>query len=75
LRKRGQGRDSEVALPAYEATCWKERLRSRMLEILLRGVSARQYRAVLLEMPETMGISRSSMSREVLEASEEEIRR
>ena len=46
-----------------------------MLEILLRGVSTRQYRAVLPEMAETVGVSRSSVSREAIEASEEELKR
>jgi putative transposase len=46
-----------------------------LLEILLRGVSTRQYRAVLLEIAETVGVSRSSVSREALEASEEELKR
>ena len=53
----------------------EEKLGSRMLEILLRGVSTRQYRAVLPEMAETVGVSRSSVSREAIEASEEELRR
>jgi len=52
-----------------------EKLGSRMLEILLRGVSTRQYRAVLPEMAETVGVWRSSVSREAMEASEEELRR
>jgi len=75
LRKKGQGEDGEVPLPAYEAMRSNEKLGSRMLEILLRGVSTRQYRAVLPEMAETVGVSRSSVSREAIEASEEELRR
>ena len=75
LRRKGQGRDGEVAIPAYEAMRREEELGSRMLEILLRGVSTRQYRAVLPEMAETVGVSRSSVSREALEASEEELKR
>ncbi len=75
LRKKGQGEDGEVPLPAYEAMRSDEKLGSRMLEILLRGVSTRQYRAVLPEMAETVGVSRSSVSREAMEASEEELRR
>ena len=75
LRKKGQGEDGEVPLPAYEAMRNGEGLGSRMLEILLRGVSTRQYRAVLPEMAETVGVSRSSVSREAIEASEEELRR
>jgi hypothetical protein len=45
-----------------------------MLEILLRGVSTRQYDKVLPEMAETVGVSRSSVSREALAASEEQLR-
>ena len=51
------------------------KLGHRMLEILLRGVSTRQYAAVLPEMAETAGVSKSSVSREAIEASEEELRR
>ena len=75
LRKKGQGENGEVPLPAYEAMRSQEKLGGRMLEILLRGVSTRQYRAVLPEMAETVGVSRSSVSREAIEASEEELRR
>ena len=75
LRRKGQGEDGEVPIPAYEAMRSEEKLGSRMLEILLRGVSTRQYRAVLPEMAETVGVSRSSVSREAIEASEEELRR
>jgi len=75
LRRKGQGEDGEVPLPAYEAMRREEKLGGRMLEILLRGVSTRQYRAVLPEMAETVGVSRSSVSREAIEASEEELKR
>ncbi len=75
LRKKGQGEDGEVPIPAYEAMRSDEKLGSRMLEILLRGVSTRQYRAVLPEMAEAVGVSRSSVSREAREASEEELKR
>ena len=75
LRRKGQGEDGEVPIPAYEVLRSDQKLGSRMLEILLRGVSTRQYRAVLPEMAETVGVSRSSVSREAIEASEEELRR
>jgi transposase-like protein len=75
LRKKGQGEAGEVPIPAYEVLRSDKKLGSRMLEILLRGVSTRQYRAVLPEMAETAGVSRSSVSREAMEASEEELRR
>ena len=75
LRRKGQGADGEVPIPAYEVMRSDQKLGSRMLEILLRGVSTRQYRAVLPEMAETVGVSRSSVSREAIAASQEELRR
>jgi transposase-like protein len=75
LRQKGKRQDGEVRIPAYEAMRQGEKLSSRMLEILLRGVSTRQYRRVLPEMAETVGVSRSSVSRQAVEASEEELRR
>jgi putative transposase len=74
LRKKGQGAGGEVPLPAYEALRAGGKLGSRMLELLLRGVSTRQYGAVLPEMAETVGVSKSSVSRQAIEASEEELR-
>jgi putative transposase len=53
----------------------EEKLGGRMLEILRREVSTRHYRAVLPETEETVGVSRSSVSREAIEASEQELRR
>ena len=45
-----------------------------MLEILLRGVSTRQYQKVLPEMAESVGISKSSVSFESIAASQEQLR-
>lgn len=56
LRKKGVGQGGEVAVPAYEAMR-SGRLRERMLEILLSGVSTRRYKDVLPQMAETVGIS------------------
>jgi transposase-like protein len=42
----------------------------RMLEILLNGVSTRRYGKVIPEMADTVGVSRSTVSRETIEASE-----
>ncbi|HLH39989.1 MAG TPA: transposase [Bryobacteraceae bacterium] len=47
----------------------------RMLEILLNGVSTRRYERVIPEMAETVGVSRSAVSREAIEASEVELKR
>jgi putative transposase len=74
LRKKEQGEGGEVPLPAYEAMRAEGKLGSRMLEILLRGVSTRQYAQVLPQMAETVGVAKSSVSREAMEASQEELR-
>jgi transposase-like protein len=71
LRRKGGG---EVLVPAYEAMSGSNRLGARMLEILMRGVSTRNYRRVLPEMAETVGVSKSAVSREFVEASAEELR-
>jgi putative transposase len=75
LRKKGTKKGGEVPVPAYEAMQADGKLGSRMLEILLRGVSTRQYAKVLPQMAETVGVSRSSVSREAVEASEAELRK
>src|ERR1019366_10536945 len=47
---------------------------ARMLEIVLSGVSTRNYAKVLPEMAESVGISRSAVSREFIAASEDELK-
>ena len=42
----------------------------RMLEILMAGVSTRKYGRVIPEMADTVGVSKSAVSRETIEASE-----
>lgn len=75
LRRRGGGRGKEVPVPAYQAMQGQDGGGARMLEILLRGVSTRNYEGVLPEMAETVGVSRSSVSREAIEASKAELER
>jgi putative transposase len=58
----------EVAIPAYEAMQKDHRLGDRMLEILMSGVSTRQYGRVLSAMADQVGISKSQVSRETIEA-------
>ena len=74
LRQRGKGKGGEVAIPAYEAMQSNARLGERMLEILLCGVSTRKYARVIPEMAETVGVSKSAVSREFVEASEAELK-
>ena len=73
LRKKGAGAGKEVEVPAYQAMQDQPRLGARMLDILMRGVSTRQYRDVIPEMADTVGVSKSSVSRQTIEASEQEV--
>jgi len=75
LRKKGQGKGAEVEIPAYEAINSGEGVSRRMLEILMHCVSTRSYGEVIPEMAQTVGISKSAVSREFIEASEEELRK
>lgn len=74
LRRRGGGAGAEVPVPAYEALKANDCTGARMLEILLSGVSTRNYAKVLPEMAESVGISRSAVSREFIAASEDELK-
>lgn len=69
LRRQGDGPGREVSIPAYEQMQEDSRLARRVMEILMKGVSTRQYAAILPDMAETVGISKSSVSREFIEAS------
>ena len=70
LRERSGGEGAEVEVPAYAAMRRPGALADRMLEILMAGVSTRKYGQVIGEMADTVGVSKSSVSRETIEASE-----
>jgi transposase-like protein len=69
LRRKGNGPRGEVSVPAYDALRRNPELGRRMFGALLRGVSTRQYRDVLPQMAQTVGVSKSAVSREAIEAS------
>jgi putative transposase len=74
LRRKGKGVGTEVPIPAYEAMAMNGRITSRILEILMKGVSTRNYKEILPEMAETVGVSKSQISREFIAASEEQMK-
>jgi transposase-like protein len=74
LRRKGGGKGAEVEIPAYTAMQQGAGLREKLAAILLRGVSTRSYGDVIPAMAETCGVSRSSVSREFVEASDEAMR-
>ena len=63
----------EVSIPAYEALLTNSRLGQRILEILMKGVSTRNYQEVLPAMAETVGVSKSQISREFIEVSGQDL--
>jgi putative transposase len=72
LRSKGR-RSQEVEVPAYAAMQNPTPMGARMLDILLHGVSTRNYKQVIPQMAETAGVSRSAVSRAAIEASEAEV--
>ena len=74
LRRKGQGPDKEVPIPAYEAMLAHSSLGRRILEILMNGISTRNYRKILPEMAETVAVSKSNVSREFIDASEQTLK-
>lgn len=76
LRRKGKGQEQgEVVIPAYEALQSSSRLGSRMVELLLAGLSGRKYKQILPDMAEAVGVSKSQVSRHFIEASEKDFQR
>jgi transposase-like protein len=74
LRRTGSGLGKEVNIPAYEAILENSKLAGHILEILMMGVSTRNYQRILPEMAETVGVSKSNVSREFIESSEQTLK-
>jgi len=70
LRRKDGG---EEPVPAYEALWSNASSGRRLLDILMRGVSTRSFAGVIPQMAETVGVSKSAVSREFVEASEEKL--
>lgn len=66
LRRRDGG---EVEIPGYELLREDRGFQERVEQLMMKGVSTRDYATVIGEMAETVGVSRSSVSREFLESS------
>ena len=74
LRHKGKGADKEIDIPAYQAILASSSLGRRILDILMKGISTRNYRAVIPDMAETVAVSKSNISREFIESSEQTLR-
>lgn len=73
LRDKSKKEDAEMPIPAY-AAMQSGGVGARLLNILMRGVSTRNYKEVLPQMAETTGVSKSGVSREMQEASEKALK-
>jgi len=71
LRHKDKG---EINIPAYEAMLANSVLGQRLVAVLMRGISTRSYKEVLPDMAETVGVSKSSVSREFIEATEKQMK-
>lgn len=60
----------EVAIPAYQSLHTRPRMADRMMQIMIDGVRTRRYKDVIPEMAESIGISKSAVSRANIEAGE-----
>jgi transposase-like protein len=74
LRLKGKAQGGEVPIPAYEAMRFSKRLSRRIWEILMLGLSTRKYKDVLPKMAETVGVSKSEVSRHFVQSSAEVLR-
>ncbi len=74
LRRKGAGAGGEVEIPAYEAMNAGPGMGAKVLDILMRGVSTRNYEHVISEMADTAGVSKSSVSREFIEESADRLK-
>jgi transposase-like protein len=63
-----------VTVPAYGRLTGDARMAARVRDILVTGVSTRKYEKVLPEVAGTVGVSKSSVSRRMVEASAEQLR-
>jgi putative transposase len=64
----------EVAVPAYQAMRKDQGLGQQMLGAMMHGVSTREYHEVLPQMAGTLGVSKSAVSRQAIEASSEQLK-
>jgi len=74
LRKKGNGVGMEIDIPAYQAILENSILGKRIEEILMKGISTRNYQGVIPQMAETVSVSKSNISREFIEQSEQTLK-
>ena len=74
LRRKGKGDNLEIDIPAYQAILENSALGKKIEDILMKGISTRNYQGVISQMAETVSVSKSNISREFIEQSEQTLR-
>lgn len=74
LRRKGKGEGLEIDIPAYQAILENSALGKRIEDILMKGISTRNYESVIPQMAETVAVSKSNISREFIEQSEQTLK-
>jgi len=74
LRKRDGGKGAEVALQSYTMFHQNDERTRAVYQRMIAGVSCRNYRKTLEEVAETAGVSRSVVSREIIESTEADLK-
>jgi len=72
LRHRCGGKNAEVDVPAYSAMQNGSAFQAQVLNAMMRGVTTRNFSEILPDACKAVGISRSSVSRQFVLASEQE---
>jgi len=72
LRQRSGGKNAEVEVPAYSAMQNRKAFQAQVLNAMMRGVTTPNFSELLPDACEAVGISRSSVSRKFVLASEQE---
>jgi putative transposase len=72
LRRRSGGANAEVPIPAYAAMQNGNALQEQIFAAMMHGVTTRNYSQILPDACEAVGISKSSVSRQFVLASEQE---
>jgi putative transposase len=74
LRKRDGGEGAEVELRSYRMFHQDDERTKAVYQRMIAGVSCRNYRKTLEEVAEAAGVSKSAVSREIIESTEADVK-
>jgi transposase-like protein len=69
-----RGPEGEIAIKSYEKLKERERFSEELLNKILRGISCRKYAETVVEAAGAFGVSASSVSRHIVEATAKQLR-